>query len=90
MSLIADPEPRQAVGEALRVGQRMAAEPRIGRGREHLAELDVDGARNVPALVGRAPGTAVEIPAHVGEDDLVPVLGDPGAIDKRWEHRGRL
>jgi hypothetical protein len=40
----------------------------------------------VAAVVGVPPGTAVEIPAHVGDDDAISMLAQPGDVDDRRDY----
>ncbi len=84
--VVADAELRHAAGEHLRLGQRVAARLRARRGGEAVLEFDEHRPGDVPGLVLRPARAAVEVPAHVGEHELVAVLGGPGGVDERGDH----
>jgi predicted alpha/beta hydrolase family esterase len=44
----------------------------------------------MPGVVGGASGAAVEIPAHVGEDDGVAMRLKPALVDDGWEHAATI
>jgi hypothetical protein len=55
--------------------------------RQPAVEVDVHGAGQLAGVELRLSGAAVEVPADVGQDDLVAVLRQPSGIDERRAHR---
>ena len=86
--LVPDAERGHARREDPGVRQRMAA---LGRRRAVRGEVpvhvDEDGAREVALLVRGAPGSAVQVVAHVGENDPVALGPHPRGIGDRLDHQ---
>ncbi len=84
--VVADAGEAQAVREGLGGRQRVAPRRRRGGAGEPPLEVHEDGAREVSTLVGVAPHAPVQVPAHVGEDDVVAPRLEPARIDDRRDH----
>jgi hypothetical protein len=86
--VVPDAERGHALGEDLRLRQRVP--PRVGPGvrGQPAVQVDEDRTRQVTGVVGGAAGPAVEVPADVGEDDLVAVLAQPGRVHDGRQHGG--
>jgi hypothetical protein len=72
------------VREDVWVWKRVQARGSAGS-REPGVKVDEDGARKVAGLVGGTPGSAVEVPAGIGEDHFMPMRFEPSPMHEWGE-----
>lgn len=85
-AVVGDAKPGHTAGEHGRVGKRVPPRRRAGPGGEPPVEVHEYGAGQVAGAVGVASRAAVQVPADVGQDDLIAMLLPPADADHGPDH----